>query len=165
MSGLSVSFCVCVCAFYGTAQYFFNYINIQTCNVETRPLYEPWRERKAKKEKLNYNTTIQGDSSVYLIMIKALFVALLAVGTHGATSLLAEKELTLSEQLAQLQKEHAAMKTEMMEYRELVRKTGGERNQVEEKPTSFAEVDESSDDPTIQCQTVCKFVKPAMSGN
>ena len=42
------------------------------------------------------------------------------------------------------------------------RQAGGPR--VDAEPTSFAETDESveegADDPTIQCQTICKFVRP-----
>jgi hypothetical protein len=108
--------------------------------------------------------------------MNVLKFALLIVGV--SSTLLGEKELTLSEQLAQLQKQHAEMKTEMESYRELVMKTGGEREQLsfaettessttttdKKTPTSsFAEVEESSDDPTIQCQTICKFVKPSVA--
>ena len=109
-------------------------------------------------------------------IMNVLKFALLIVGV--SSTLLGEKELTLSEQLAQLQKQHAEMKTEMESYRELVMKTGGEREQLsfaettessttttdKKTPTSsFAEVEESSDDPTIQCQTICKFVKPSVA--
>ena len=42
---------------------------------------------------------------------------------------------------------------------------GGPR--VDADPTSFAETEESAeqeaDDPTIQCQTICKFVRPTVA--
>ena len=100
------------------------------------------------------------------IMLLKLLIALTLAVANGTTALLAEKQLSLSEQLQQLQKEHAAMRTEMESYRKAVMEAGGPRKQkatstVEE--TSFAQVDESTDDPTIQCQTICKFVRPAVA--
>jgi|TARA_B110000208_G_C11448387_1_gene313578 hypothetical protein len=93
----------------------------------------------------------------------------LAIG-HGA-SLLAEKtDLSVAEQLAQLRQENKEMRAVLDDYRQKVLTAGGprvqekdEQNQPQE--TSFAEVDESTDDPTIQCQTICKFVRPAAGGN
>ena len=42
---------------------------------------------------------------------------------------------------------------------------GGPR--VDAEPTSFAETSESAEegaeDPTIQCQTICKFVRPTVA--
>jgi len=105
-------------------------------------------------------------------MIK--YVLLLIASTMGvahAGSLLAEKEQhSIAEQLAQLRKENADMRSSLETYRAAVLSAGGPR--VEEKKkettttqeeTSFAEVEESADDPTIQCQTVCKFVRPAVA--
>ena len=94
----------------------------------------------------------------------------LAIG-HGA-SLLAEKtDLSVAEQLAQLRQENKEMRAVLDDYRQKVLTAGGPRVQDEKdeqnqpQETSFAEVDESTDDPTIQCQTICKFVRPAAGGN
>jgi hypothetical protein len=95
-----------------------------------------------------------------------LILISLALGHSG---LLAEKtDLSVSEQLAQLRKENLEMKQQMETYRDAVLSAGGPRIDQEKKKvtkkdteTSFAEVEESTDDPTIQCQTICKFVRPA----
>jgi hypothetical protein len=89
-----------------------------------------------------------------------------------AGSLLAERsteQLSIADQLAQLRKENAEMRSSLETYRAAVMSAGGPRVEEEKKATtqetSFAEVEESADDPTIQCQTVCKFVRPAVAGN
>ena len=49
------------------------------------------------------------------------------------------------------------MRAELAKYRKAIESAGGER--VAE-PESFMEVAEESEDPSIQCQTICKFVRP-----
>ena len=61
-----------------------------------------------------------------------------------------------------------AMEAELQKYRNMVASAGGERREPDPQPTAMLEVDATqgngaaapdSEDPTIQCQTICKFVR------
>ena len=63
----------------------------------------------------------------------------------------------VAKQLQELREQNELMRAELSKYRQAIETAGGQR--VAE-PESFMEVSEESEDPSIQCQTICKFVRP-----
>ena len=91
-------------------------------------------------------------------MVSSRFSALVAVVIAllvAACSAHVDSEV--AKQLQELREQNEVMGAELAKYREAIQSAGGQR--VAE-PESFMEVAEESEDPSIQCQTICKFVKP-----
>ena len=70
----------------------------------------------------------------------------------------AHVDAEVAKQLNELREQNELMRAELAKYREAIQTAGGERRAVEQE--SFMEVEEDSEDPSIQCQTICKFVRP-----
>ena len=83
-----------------------------------------------------------------------LFALLCAVVVALAS---AHVDHEVAKQLQELREQNELMRAELAKYRKAIESAGGER--VAE-PESFMEVAEESEDPSIQCQTICKFVRP-----
>ena len=83
-----------------------------------------------------------------------LFALLCAVVVALAS---AHVDHEVARQLQELREQNELMRAELAKYRKAIESAGGER--VAE-PESFMEVAEESEDPSIQCQTICKFVRP-----
>ena len=83
-----------------------------------------------------------------------LFALLCAVVVALAS---AHVDHEVARQLQELREQNELMRAELAKYRKAIETAGGER--VAE-PESFMEVAEESEDPSIQCQTICKFVRP-----
>ena len=83
-----------------------------------------------------------------------LFALLCAVVVALAS---AHVDHEVARQLQELRERNELMRAELAKYRKAIESAGGER--VAE-PESFMEVAEESEDPSIQCQTICKFVRP-----
>ena len=83
-----------------------------------------------------------------------LFALLCAVVVALAS---AHVDHEVAKQLQELREQNELMRSELAKYRKAIESAGGER--VAE-PESFMEVAEESEDPSIQCQTICKFVRP-----
>ena len=85
----------------------------------------------------------------------ATFFALLCAVVVALASAHVDHEV--ARQLQELREQNELMRAELAKYRKAIESAGGER--VAE-PESFMEVAEESEDPSIQCQTICKFVRP-----
>ena len=85
----------------------------------------------------------------------ATLFALLCVVVVALASAHVDHEV--ARQLQELREQNELMRAELAKYRKAIESAGGER--VAE-PESFMEVAEESEDPSIQCQTICKFVRP-----
>ena len=83
-----------------------------------------------------------------------LFALLCAVVVALAS---AHVDHEVARQLQELREQNELMRAELAKYRKAIESAGGER--VAE-PESFMEVSEESEDLSIQCQTICKFVRP-----
>ena len=83
-----------------------------------------------------------------------LFALLCAVVVALAS---AHVDHEVARQLQELREQNELMRAELAKYRKAIETAGGER--VAE-PESFMEVAEESEDPSIRCQTICKFVRP-----
>ena len=86
--------------------------------------------------------------------VATLFALLCAVVVALAS---AHVDHEVARQLQELREQNELMRAELAKYRKAIESAGGER--VAE-PESFMEVAEESEDPSIQCQTICKFVRP-----
>ena len=95
----------------------------------------------------------------FIMRLLALFALLAAAAASTASS---------SSALERMEARMKAMEAELEKYRNMVASAGGERTAPEPEPTAMLEVDAEgrqgtqapdSEDPTIQCQTICKFVR------